>query len=86
MPEQELLQLRGEKLAKKYDPMKPKILDYYLSITGYEEKDFEKKIKKHRSGKAKNLPDPKLMKKNNLLSKEELTTLLKIIFQKILKK
>ena len=43
--------------------MKPKILDYYLSITGYEEKDFEKKIKKHRSGKAKNLPDPKLMKK-----------------------
>ena len=61
----------AKKLAKKYDPMKPKILDYYLSITGYEEKDFEKKIKKHRSGKAKNLPDPKLMKKNNLLSKEE---------------
>ena len=43
---------------------KPKALDYYLSITGYSERDLEKIVSKHRTGKAKNLPDPSKMKKN----------------------
>jgi len=46
----------GLELAKKYDAKRPKILDYYLKITGLTEEEFEKIIKSQREGKAKELP------------------------------
>jgi hypothetical protein len=52
------LMTRGEafKLIRKIDPKKPKILKYYLKITGLSEKEFYNIMQKHRVGKAKNLP------------------------------
>jgi N-acetyl sugar amidotransferase len=46
----------GFELAKKHDPKPPKILDYYLKITGLTEEEFERIVKSHREGKAKELP------------------------------
>ncbi len=43
-------------LAKKYDTDRPGMLDYYLEITGYTEKEFMDIVKSHREGKAKDLP------------------------------
>lgn len=43
------------KLISKYDPKEPKILDYYLKITGYSKQEFYRIMKKHRVGKAKRL-------------------------------
>lgn len=43
----------GFKVAKKYDSKRPKILDYYLKITGYTEEEFLSILKKMRKGKAK---------------------------------
>ena len=65
--------VEAKKLAKKYDPLKPKILDYYLNITGYSESEFERTIKKHRKGKANHLPDPSIMKQNNFLNDNEIS-------------
>ena len=65
--------VEAKKLAKKYDLLKPKILDYYLNITGYSESEFERTIKKHRKGKSKHLPDPSTMKQNNFLNDNEIS-------------
>ncbi|MFQ5902187.1 MAG: N-acetyl sugar amidotransferase [Candidatus Binatia bacterium] len=46
----------GFELAKKYDVKRPGVLDYYLKITGLAEEEFEKIVKSHREGKAKELP------------------------------
>ncbi|MDD5072682.1 MAG: N-acetyl sugar amidotransferase [Candidatus Omnitrophica bacterium] len=47
----------GFELAKKHDAQRPsKSLDYYLKITGYSEKEFEKILKDKRDKKAKLLP------------------------------
>jgi len=46
------------KLVRKIDPKKPKILKYYLKITGLSEKEFYDVMRKHRVGKAKHLPLP----------------------------
>lgn len=47
----------GFELAKKYDTKRPsKGLDYYLKITGYSEKEFEKILSDKREKKAKLLP------------------------------
>lgn len=46
----------GFELAKKYDPKRPEILDYYLKITGYTEDEFYRILKNKREGKAKELP------------------------------
>jgi len=46
----------GFELAKEYDPQRPKILDYYLKIIGLSEEEFERIVKSHREGKAKELP------------------------------
>ena len=43
-------------LAKRYDTERPDMLDYYLQITGYTEKEFMDIVKSHREGKAKELP------------------------------
>jgi len=46
----------GFEIAKKYDPMRPKIMDYYLQITGLSEEEVDKVIKSQRTGKTKDLP------------------------------
>ena len=46
------------KLVRKIDPKKPKILKYYLKITGLSEKEFYDVMREHRVGKAKHLPLP----------------------------
>lgn len=46
----------GFELIKKYDPQRPKILDYYLEITGMSEQEFIEIMESHRKGKAKELP------------------------------
>ncbi len=43
------------KLIRAIDPKSPKILKYYLKITGLSEKDFYRIMKTHRVGKAKKL-------------------------------
>ena len=50
-----LLRSEGFELGKKYDSERPEVLDYYLKITGYSERDFEKVIKKTRDKNAKRL-------------------------------
>lgn len=46
------------KLIRKIDPKEPKILDYYLNITGYTKKQFYDIMRKQRVGKAKKLKFP----------------------------
>lgn len=46
------------KLIRKIDPKEPKILDYYLKITGYSKKEFYDIMRKQRVEKAKPLPLP----------------------------
>jgi len=46
----------GFELAKKYDPRRPEVLDYYLKITGFTEEEFLAIVKAHRRGKARDLP------------------------------
>jgi len=43
-------------LAKKHDSERPPGLDYYLEITGLDEKEFVRVLKSLRQGKAKELP------------------------------
>ena len=43
-------------LIKKYDPMRPEELDYYLKITGFTEEEFLEILKAQRTGKAGDLP------------------------------
>lgn len=47
----------GMELAKKIDSERPGALDYYLKITGLEEREFIEAIKKHRTGVMKSLPE-----------------------------
>ncbi len=49
----------GFDLAKKYDAKRPKVLEYYLKITGLKEEEFLKVLKEHRQGDAQQLPDIK---------------------------
>ena len=56
MPELDfLIWMKMISIASKYDKMRPKILDYFLNITGLSETEFEKQIEK-REGKALLLP------------------------------
>ena len=50
-----LLRSEGFELGKKHDTERPKVLDYYLGITGYKEEEFEQVIKKTRDKNAKRL-------------------------------
>lgn len=46
-------------LAKKIDVKRPEALEMYLEITGYSEQEFFDILKRLRSGKAADLPDPR---------------------------
>jgi hypothetical protein len=46
----------GFEIIKEIDPIKPKILNHYLEITGITEEEFERVLKSQRTGKAKKLP------------------------------
>ena len=58
-------------IASKYDKMRPKILDYFLNITGLSETEFEKQIEKKREGKALLLPKSSKMTTTNELKDSE---------------
>jgi N-acetyl sugar amidotransferase len=52
-------------IQKERDPIRPKILDYYLDVTGYNEKQFGKTLEGHRDElAAKYLPSTKEMTKH----------------------
>tara|TARA_B100001939_G_scaffold214522_1_gene184501 strand:- start:96 stop:2297 length:2202 start_codon:yes stop_codon:yes gene_type:complete len=53
----------ASKVIKSHDPIRPKILDYYLKISGYSENELEKIIIKHRNKYSENLPAPSKLKK-----------------------
>ena len=51
----------ASKIQKDRDPIRPKILDYYLDITGITEDEFGKTLEGHRDKNAKKLPKTKEM-------------------------
>jgi hypothetical protein len=46
----------GFALAAAHDPVRPKVLDYYLQITGMTEEQFMETMKEHRHEKIRHLP------------------------------
>jgi hypothetical protein len=51
-------------LIKKLDGVRPEVLDYYLQITGFTEREFIEIVKKHREGKMLELPEQYPMKES----------------------
>lgn len=51
-------------ISRKIDPKRPRILDYYLKITGYTEDEFYRILMEQREGKAVDLPDPRSLISN----------------------
>ena len=57
-------------IASKYDKMRPKILDYFLNITGLSETEFEKQIEKKEKEKLTFLKSSKMTTTNELKDSE----------------
>ena len=52
----------GFELAKKYDPVRPEALDYFLKITGLSEEEFYKAMEEHKVSQLKGVDLPVLPK------------------------
>ncbi|MBF0300010.1 MAG: N-acetyl sugar amidotransferase, partial [Oligoflexia bacterium] len=72
----------GFELIRKYDPIRPEALDYYLKITGMSEEEFYETMKKHRLPKLKDIDIP-ILPKNRVNEEERIYPFVEQLIEKM---